>query len=258
MSFFKDFSGSLLDSAKTGGTTGTLDVGNLANTALDAAASAIPFGSVVKDILDKLGLQENLNLVTKYGISSWGASTSPEQTKAAFTETVYPFVEGKLQTINVNNVAEVLNNIEDMLLANHYYYVALRDNHSKAKSTRLANDWAQKEMKDLRDNFVSAVTTEFAKYNVTFARVKSNETATQLANRGAIYHLKNGQSFLGGPSRDLNNYLAKQYYDWQVDFSKVKNLSEDENGNLTPDKKSSGGMVSMLALAGFAIFKFMK
>lgn len=249
------FAGALAGIASGAASGGSMDVGSLANGALAAAASAIPFGDVALDILNSLGLQENIGLVSSYGISSWGASTSPEQTKAEFAKVVYPFMEEKLLGLNPSNLAETINSIEDLLLSNHYYYVALRDNHSKAKSTRLANDWAQKEMINLSNNFVATVKSKFAPYNVKFTRVKSNETAKQLAERGAIYHLKNGKSFLGGPSRDLNNYLAKQYYNWTVDFSNVKGLKVDEEGNVSENTGSSLGVIAALAFGAFKLFK---
>lgn len=257
MSFFGSFKDSLLDGAKTGMESGDLNAGNVVNSALDTALSTLPFGDVIKGVLDKLGLQENINLVSKYGISSWGASTSPEVAKGLIAKNVLPYLEQKLGAIDVNNVSKIINEIEDNLLANHYFFTAMRDNHSKAKSTRLANDYTQKEFRKLANEFTSAVTTEFGKHGVKFQRVTSNETGRQLAEAGVIYNLKDNLSWIGGPSRDLDRYLAKQYYNWNVDFSGVKNLEKDENGQLVA-KKSGGGMFAMLGLAGFAIFKFMK
>ncbi len=242
------------NAAGSGGNAGNI-AGSLANEGLNLAASAIPFGTVVKDILDKLGLQENINLVSKYGISSWGASTSPEEAKALIAKNVAPYVEQKMQSVNVANVSEVVNEVEDILLANHYFFSAMRDHHSRAKSTKMANEMTQKEFKKLANDFITAVRAEFNKYGVKFTRVASNETGRQLAESGKIYNLKDNKSWVGGPSRDLDRYLAKQYYNWNVDYSNVKGLEKDENGNVT--KKSSSGLLTLAGL-GFAAFKFLK
>lgn len=228
--------------------------GELADGALDILSGVIPFGGIAKKVLDKLGLEENIGLVSKYGLSSWGASTSPEQTKAEFAKTVFPFIQNELASITPQNVAKVVNGIEDLLLSNKYYYQALRDHHSNAKSTRLANDWAQKEFGSLRTKFIDAIRTEFTKYNVKFNRTRSKETAREMARSGAIYNLKNGKEFV--VARDLDRYLAKQYYNWSVDYSKVKGLEVEEDGTVT----EKTGFAKILTYGGliFGAVKYFK
>lgn len=226
--------GDLANSAIQGGTAeGGFDTGDAANAALDAAASAIPFGATIKKFLDQMGLARNVELLGKYGFSSWGASTSPEEIKGQFGKKVYPFVEGELKAINAQNFEEKLNFFEDLFRANYYYQQALRDNHSKAKSTRLAHDWAAKEFKKILDQVTTQLISTFKSYGVKVQKVKSNEHPRQMD----IYEILTGNHFTS--DRDLDNYLNKGYNNYIVDYSDVKQFDRDKDGKVVP-KKSSG------------------
>ena len=79
---------------------------------MELAAGAIPFGNIIKGLLDNLDLSGNISNVLKYGLSSWGASTTPEKKKAQFGEMVYPWLQKELSATTMDNVAEKMTAID--------------------------------------------------------------------------------------------------------------------------------------------------
>lgn len=231
-----DFDWSQIGStAVQGGTqNGGFDTGDAAGAALDAAASAIPFGSMVKGFLDELGLQRNIDNVFKYGLSSWGASTTPEEEKAKFAKNVLPWVKQRLDELQQSgDLQGALNEIDLWLTIDYACAKNLRDNHSKAKSTRLANDSMMKELKDLKAKVINGLKQKFSAVGVKIT------TSTTMADSGqfSVRYLVDG--------RDISSGLSFMKTTYKVDYSNVKKeeIQMDENGNVK--KKSSGGLLAL-------------
>ena len=227
-------------------TTSNNTLGDGANAALDAAASAIPFGALAKNFLDSLGLQENIDLVFKYGLSSWGASTDPDKMKGFFAETVWPWVQIQFDSIEGSNAQQVINKMDSRLRANMYYYQALRDNHSKAGSTREANDWAQAELAKLCSTIANDMVAQFAAKGIKINKEISKVPVSQMGLTSFI----NDTPFTG---RDLDTYVNKQYFHYTIDASSFKNVAVDEMGQVV-SKNGNGMLMGGLTLAALGFF----
>ncbi|MDR5590252.1 hypothetical protein [Christiangramia sp. SM2212] len=160
--------GSLANSAVSAGAQGSdgFNTGAAANMALEGAASLIPGGALVKDVLDQLGLQDRIDAVSKYGIGSWGAMT-PEKRKQEFHNNVYPWVQKTLQSVNNSNLEQVLNELSVKLTFNMHLYDKLYQNHSNAKSSKIANSWARDEFKKLLNDYPAEIVRQFKNQGVT-------------------------------------------------------------------------------------------
>ncbi|WBL20759.1 hypothetical protein [Zunongwangia sp. HRR-M8] len=248
-SAFGNLFNNVADSQKNG-----IDAGDAANAALDVAASAIPFGSIVKGVLDKIGLADNLSNVFKYGLSSWGASTNPEQHQADFAQKVLPFVEQKLSSINAQNITDVLNELDFHLRSNHYMFIALRDKHSKAKSTRLANDWTQKELNNLLMKIWTESRAQLKASGATLSR-KSVRYSPQIIHQRAR-QIYTGATF--NTPRDYETYMNKTYYEYSIKYPEASKIERNpETGELEVKQANSGGLLGLAAIA-FGAFKYLK
>lgn len=240
--------GSIGNAAVSGGTkSGGFDSGDAANAALDAAASAIPFGSMAKKLLDDLGLSRNVDLVSKYGFSSWGASTSPEQSKQQMAQNILPFVQSRIESINAQNVQAILNEIETTLMIQKYYKEHQLKRHTNAKSTKLSRQWWIKNLDKLRKDTLNKLVVQL---RATGATVTS-KTVTRHISEIGIEDITDSDSgdVIDGDDVNTPNLIFKQY---AVDFSTVKELVVDEKGNIK--KKSSGfGLMALLGGVGYAV-----
>ncbi|MFD2827184.1 hypothetical protein ACFSYG_11940 [Leeuwenhoekiella polynyae] len=109
---------------------------------------------LMSGILEGLNIAENFKLVTQYGLSSWGASSSPEKIKAEFAQYTVPHVKKMLNEF-ASNPEQALTNTKIYLEVVQDFRAYLRDNHSKAKSTRLANQAMIDLAKDLYNKVIN-------------------------------------------------------------------------------------------------------
>tara|TARA_B100001179_G_C18544406_1_gene383123 strand:- start:155 stop:1039 length:885 start_codon:yes stop_codon:yes gene_type:complete len=137
--------GALLNSGASGNIEGGLSM---------AANAIVPgSGAVLAPILDGLKLDENYNLAKKYGWNSWGASASPESISAEFESITMPEVARLMQDVSTNPqkaLSETKIYLETIIALRKY----LRKNHSKANSTKQANELMAKKCQNLLDDIV--------------------------------------------------------------------------------------------------------
>lgn len=234
---------SILKAGANGLGSGENVVASLANEGLNLAASAIPFGSTIKGILDKLGLQKQIGLVTKYGLSSWGASNSPEKSKREFAEKVLPFII-KLTEDMKNNPAQLdksldaLSGLITINIAHHKHRVG----KSGAKSSKLGHQLSVKQWTKLRDKLIPQFKTEFGKLGVKITSRPWNVSLSQLPINMYLMH----------DGRPIDNTYGASFTQYDVDYSGVK--VDEETGQISD--KSSGGIGKVLGFAGLAFAGF--
>jgi len=233
-SFGKAFS-SIKDKLKDGniqasevdGTAGIVDAG------LTLASGVIPFGGVIKGIMDKLEIGKNIGNVLKYGLSSWGASTTPDKNKKMFAESIYPWLKEMLAKTTMDNISEQLTAIDMRLRGNAYFYTLLRDEHSRAKSTRLANDWTVKEAEKLLGEVMDNFNKQLQSKGVKITR---NKVGMHSAARKK-YPLYNIEQELLTISNDWDNLANVNFYTYSVDKNKLKSWNSAQmniGGSTTP------------------------
>ena len=224
------------DSTSTGA-GGTVEA--LAGGALES----IPvIGGLLSGVVGKLNIAENINLVQKYGLSSWGASSSPEEAKANFVKYVYPWYQNQLSMLASGNVGAILTEMNQWLVANLESSKYRRKNHARAESTRQALDWMIGEYQSLLggiDKVVSALRGQGANIQVTSYQAGPKEIAKPVFEDQA-----NVIDFFTSSTATFKRYTGD-----------ISGLKVDEEGNV---KSSGGGSLLALAGIGFAILKGIK
>lgn len=168
---FESFSGSIQSSSSSASGGGDV-TGGIIDGGLTLASGAMPFGGIIKGILDKLKLSSNISNVLKYGLSSWGASMTPEEMKKRFAEICYPWLQEELAKTTTNNVDTQLTSIDVQLRGNAKFFEKLAQNHSKAKSTKIANEWASQECTDLLKKTIDGFNAQFQANGTTVTKTK--------------------------------------------------------------------------------------
>lgn len=230
-------------------------VGDALEGVAGSLLSGVPFiGGFLTEIFGKMKIGENINLVKKYGWSSWGASTSPERSKALFAEIVYPRLTRNWQSINPENMGAVLTELYAYLMMQKRYSAKLRKHHSRAGSTKKAHDWAQQELARLIQGGVMdvvskvrskgvKVTTESYKGNASdFSFIAYDVSTRTLQNHDVL-----------GDNGNVNSPITLKRF--VVDSDSVRNLQVDEKGQVKTD---GGGNFVALAGIAFAAFKMFK
>ncbi|ADF52994.1 hypothetical protein [Zunongwangia profunda] len=226
------------------------DSGDAANMALDAAASAIPFGAMAKKLLDNLGLQKNIDNVLKHGLSSWGASTSPEEAEQEMAKNVAPWIIQKTENINAQNAEQTLNELEITLGMHKYFFEKLLRHHSKAKSTRKANQWWVKQFTQLRKDVIGKMVTQLRGAGVV---VKT----TAITGKPSDYNIPDMTDGDGIISDHDVNSLPLSFIRYSLDFSKIKQIEVDkETGEITAKKSGFGSLIGLAGL-GYAAKEFL-
>lgn len=157
--------------------SGDLSLNNAANSLLSVIPGGSVFAPLLSGLLGDFDLDANFKLVQEYGLSSWGASSSPDIAKKKFAQQAIPIIEKLLGEMTPQNMESSLNELEKYLtflieLESH----KLRE-HSKADSTKagrqviidFATDWREKSVRtpiqSLINNGSKITFLEKAEYN---------------------------------------------------------------------------------------------
>lgn len=131
--------------------------GAIEGTASTALNTVVPgAGFAIGPILAELNLSENFKLVSQYGLSSWGASGSPEKAKTDWQNVTLPALQKLINKLeSYKNIGETLSEIQVFIDNYAAFAQGLRDYHSKAKSTRLGNEWKLKNIKEIEAEIIT-------------------------------------------------------------------------------------------------------
>lgn len=241
--------------APTGVNTGGSGILSLLTSVMD------PTGGLLTGLLGTLNIQENISNVLQYGLSSWGASTSPEKAKAQFNEKAVPYVQGLLQGMNDSNFVSNINEVEKYLT----FIIALETHklkdHSRAESTKQGRKQIIELATKLREDSVRSVISQL--------RLKGANVVTkkQRANNSSITYQwsPTDNSFHGDGGFDYNVYQIAIPASLQITQSTTQPTVTapaapklDASGNIIPPKSESNttkiiGYVSAAALAAFVV-----
>jgi len=153
------------------------------------------------ELLDGMGLdfETNINNVLTYGLSSWGASTNPDQSTAKFNQDAVPYIQNLLQDLTATNIEANINEAEKYLtfliaLETH----KLRD-HSNAKSTKLGRqviiDLATKLRKDTVRNLLTELKSKGATINTTQLRENNAQITYKWSPTDNSFHGDGGYNY---------------------------------------------------------------
>lgn len=238
-SLFENFSGSFEGGSNTTSTTSTNGdmAAGIVDGGLELAASAIPFGSVIKDILDKIGLASNISNVLKYGLSSWGASTTPEDTQKRFAEVGLTWLQAEIASVTPSNIDTKLTQIDATLTGNANFAEGLMQNHSRAESTRLANEWVMNECRKLKDQIIQEFNAQLQSKGVAMTRKMVSSTSAELSRYPIMSMTTKGQDLK--PDRYWN---STQFAIYTVDKGSLTSWNNQQQiGGSTSGGSTSGG-----------------
>lgn len=103
-------------------------------------------GLVVGQLAGILNAGENIDLVKNYGLSSWGASGSPEQTEIQIENFFMPEIQKMVDNINPNNLGQGLSDVSHYIKSVRTNFHQKRVEHSRAGSTKKANEKGRARM----------------------------------------------------------------------------------------------------------------
>lgn len=207
---------------------------SMLQTSDDPTMAAIGTGL---EILDGLGLdfQQNINNVLQYGLDSWGASTTPLQSKTKFTNEAMPYVNDLLGNINDQNFQNTINEVEKYLS----FIIALETHklkdHTNAKSTQLGRESIIKMATELKEDTVNKIIVELQSNGIYVEKYYAQETNNQIRYKwsstdNSLHH--------DGPFKYIQYRLTKQ---------NVKGNLYDNNKNNTAGNVAAIAGVGLLA-----------
>jgi len=211
---------------------------------------------LLSSFLGDFDIGANVGNVLKYGLSSWGATTTPENTAGKVNE-----LSSYLQNILQGEPAQALTKFNKEYKQLLTYYKHIRANHANAKSTKLSYEL-----------MISKITELLAMEQQMVAQLKGqgySVSANQSVANGVINIFTdttphnpneshpdipqtqyNVYSITGTPTKTVSN---TQNYQTNTDGSPVL----DNNGNTIPKPKTSTnaiiGYAGVAALAAFFV-----
>ena len=116
---------------------------------------------VMSGVLEGLNIKQNIALVTKYGLSSWGASGSPERNAEHWERYTKPALEQLVNNLSsYKNIQFDLNKLQAFVDIFYSFVKGLRDNHSKARSTREGNQWSMDTIKQVESQVINPLVSK--------------------------------------------------------------------------------------------------
>lgn len=115
-------------------------------------------GGWMSSVLGGLNLKENISLVKEFGLNSWGASGSPSKAQQEFADTTAQPLQQLVDKIKTaSDLGKALTDVGVFLDVVYLKAVDGLNNHSKADSTKAANEWRMKNAKDLKAEYVDKI-----------------------------------------------------------------------------------------------------
>ncbi len=217
---FTQIKGDITNVSGSGGSGTTTEAG-IVDGAMTLASGAIPFGGIIKGILDEMEIGANISNVLKYGLSSWGASKTPEELKKRFAETILPWLQDMLAKTTIDNISSQITAIDVNLRGNSQFFKKLKENHSRAKSTRLANEYGEQECAKLLEEVLTGFNKQLATAGVTVQRRTVGAKSSALS--------KYPITSVDGDNIKNDRYWDEiDYYVYEVDRSTLKNWNTQQ------------------------------
>ncbi|WP_407266619.1 transglutaminase-like domain-containing protein [Tenacibaculum maritimum] len=146
------------------------------NAIVTGAAIKKVAGPLLKKLLNNVDFGKEIGKVLKYGLTSWGASQTPETYPSSSGYKAYlNEIERYANAITPENVGKGLSDLDkyfSFLIYQHYYWM---NNIGRAYSSRLAMNGAIVKFRELRKRIVDKLLQEYQKNGVNF---KIEETST--------------------------------------------------------------------------------
>lgn len=197
--------------------------GGLLSTALGGVTSILP------QLTNLVGfdVSANVDLVKKYGIDSWNATTSPEIIEIKITE-IAKWADDLFQN---NSTSYALTEYNKVLKQALTYYKHLRSNHANATSTKSAYDkmisklnsllkFETQLVNDLRSNNLKVTSIISTAYGVTdiFTSDAGHDFGTDAHNNRTPFQSQYNEYTITGGNVD-------------IDFSNSSPVINDTNSN---------------------------
>lgn len=227
------------------------DVSGIATVGLNAATGGLfsPVSSFLST-LTGFDIMGNIGNVTKYGLSSWGASTNPDEMQL--------FLQNAEKTIN-EHVSKISNmDIDSLTEMSRYinwgvqFYTRMRKNHAKAKSTQLAYDMAIKAFTKFKTDLLNPL--------VSALKSKGLITELSVTKKANDYPMQNGNyPYSSDPAINYSEFTLNQdkYRELLLKQQELQqSANTDENQiEVSTSEAGSGGVLGFLGLLAFAYYK---
>lgn len=242
----------LLFVKSSGSSTGQTSSSAFNPMSVTSTASPIS-GSTTGLLAGLLGfdIQQNLNNVFKYGLSSWGASTNPEAQMQKITSYMNPIIQGKVNQLTKQNAAETLSYLDSFLAFMYIGHKYLRKHHARAGSTKKAYEQAMEFLTKLRKSVIDDLVSKLrdSGYTVSHKTVYSDQVQLN-----QIHDWHNGNRF-GSKSSEKVAHKVFAVQAPIIGGNDIEDTVIDENGNVTTkpnDAQNNSGSGNTLVWGGIA------
>ncbi len=241
---------------------GTFSGGDGANgEVVDIATNAIaslavdPSGmtslmTLASGFMQSMEIQANIQKVLKYGLSSWGSSTSPEEQQEHITNEVN-YVLGIFKTMNDSNITDVINEAERAITYGHQSYEHSIARRSWADATVAGWEAHIAAMKQLRADTVDKVIGDLTRSGVqhTYEMISEPEQDLEDLYRSRISASNTTAEKNGNITYKKYTFLALKKADGSITSSNGEASGSNMNTVL--------GIGAAAVLAGFLVVPMM-
>lgn len=175
------------------------------------------------ELLDGMGLdfQTNINNVLTYGLSSWGASTNPEQQQQYIKEET-DYILSVLEKINDSNITEVINEAERAITYGHQSYELSLARRSWAKSTEAGWKVHIDAMKKVRKETVDKIITQLKSKGVIVSYTMKSEPQQTLED---LYRSRVSSS---NTTAEKNGNITYKVYSFKIPAPQINTTTNQE------------------------------
>lgn len=196
--------------------------------AIQGLTSLIPFG--LGGLLETFEISKNVNLVSEFGLNSWGASSSPDMAIAQFSEKAVTYVQALLGALNENNLTETLNEIEKYLT----FIIELEKHklvhHSRAASTKAGRNKVIQLATKLRNETSRTLITKLRSAGAEITQKTKFETTEEVqfiwSSTDNSFHYDKGYDYIHYTLNYPDNFLAKFNNDGTIDIKKASGTNQ--------------------------------
>lgn len=207
--------------------------------------------NALQNLLGGFDLMGNLSNVLNYGLSSWGATHTPEGYKVHIKYWA-TLLANQVEQIKSGSLEHPLNELSKWIAWGEARHRYMRTNHAKAKSTKLAYDSGINFFVEQKNNLLLPIISEFEKMKLIGSRHSITEKVVPFYWDGKTVS-------------SSDNNMTTTWMKYTIDTKRLDELNnvsnnevKDNNAEYVGVNKNQGGSgmnILALGLLGWFMFK---
>tara|TARA_R110002111_G_scaffold249679_1_gene313671 strand:+ start:2941 stop:3729 length:789 start_codon:yes stop_codon:yes gene_type:complete len=216
---------------------------------LDPMGLAFSGLGVLENLID-FDIIANVGNVLKYGLSSWGASTTPEKMQPLLAKDQNTLTQ-LAKRVQSGDIPNSLNILDRHINWGYQYHARMRRDHSRAKSTKLAHESARDFYLKMKNQLLVPIKNALLSKGIILEQ-KVSRKVTDIAKDS-----DGGTSPERDPAVDYSIYTVNQSKMAELlKKNQPKTIVNGDASNPSASTASMGGLgVLLLAFAGWKFLK---